>query len=621
MSTRTRSMQSLPLELVETILLYSAIGGFPTAIASLAQTCRSFRKLIYDPADHHMWRDIFFATFDDPRDSQFFDNAGFDWGADFRRIIWAERFIKRHTQPLRVQKVYNLRSRTAATSVVDLSPTYSTEDSVRALQTLISVIKTCAPRPSAPAVMVRDRQGNRIPPGSLLHGPSLNYAYWNTPEITAHVAASASANIPWLQTVLRRGLPPALVVKVAGESRDREWDVTPEALAIGELICCTGFIPVRELLEERIGRLSSSSASNSGPPSSSRGISSLDMSLESQQKRARYRAREVVYNIRYLERRRNWGPYLPISDDGAVEKTPSKRLHRLYTDNSDSDSEDDTDWLPGNTDESTSISSAVTSDGTKPKSGPSTPHSDRPEPPTPDRLYPDWTWLAGARIIMQANLQGEGFTRIQQYLRWDTLRESWTVLKHGETKTQNHAAPETADSRGNQLDTQSDGVAAPWDWAGAEGIWRRAVSWFGFSDLVNFNTTESSARDSIQENTLIVPVRLRVVGYGPPAVPEYPDRPTILIEGETGGADWEGHDGDDDDDIRRIHGTVSMIADGNVRWAMYTSHEDDPTRDQWILEGVQIGVIGSEIGMLGTWTGAGHDRMDAIGPFWQWRVA
>lgn len=61
----------LPSEVAEAIVLWTAIEGFPTAIASLAQTCRSFRDLIYNPSDTHLWREVFLTTFDDPRDLYF----------------------------------------------------------------------------------------------------------------------------------------------------------------------------------------------------------------------------------------------------------------------------------------------------------------------------------------------------------------------------------------------------------------------------------------------------------------------------------------------------------------------------------------------------------------------
>jgi len=71
----------------------------------------------------------------------------------------------------------------------------------------------------------------------------------------------------------------------------------------------------------------------------------------------------------------------------------------------------------------------------------------------------------------------------------------------------------------------------------------------------------------------------------------------------------------------------------------YSSTEDNPNEAEWLSEGVQVGSVGSGIGIVGLWTGAKHLIDDPIGgqPFgspsttdwlmcytgawWQWRVA
>ena len=74
----------------------------------------------------------------------------------------------------------------------------------------------------------------------------------------------------------------------------------------------------------------------------------------------------------------------------------------------------------------------------------------------------------------------------------------------------------------------------------------------------------------LDEAWIIVPMSLRITGYSAPSLPGlYHDRPTIHVEGEMGGAGWIGSaDIDHDDDIRRVHGTVSMLASGEVRWSI-----------------------------------------------------
>lgn len=72
----------------------------------------------------------------------------------------------------------------------------------------------------------------------------------------------------------------------------------------------------------------------------------------------------------------------------------------------------------------------------------------------------------------------------------------------------------------------------------------------------------------LEEAWVIVPVSLRITGYSPSPIPAYPNRPTIHVEGEMGGAGWEGDVNLADEDIRRVHGTVSVLADGSVRWSI-----------------------------------------------------
>lgn len=61
----------------------------------------------------------------------------------------------------------------------------------------------------------------------------------------------------------------------------------------------------------------------------------------------------------------------------------------------------------------------------------------------------------------------------------------------------------------------------------------------------------------------MVPLTLRIVKYTPCLVPGYADRPTIHVQGWMGGEMWEGGM-----DQRKIEGTVSVIADGSIRWKM-----------------------------------------------------
>jgi len=116
-----------------------------------------------------------------------------------------------------------------------------------------------------------------------------------------------------------------------------------------------------------------------------------------------------------------------------------------------------------------------------------------------------------------------------------------------------------------------------------------------------------------------VPVRLRIVSYDhdPDAPPGFP---TIIVEGEMGGENWNPEvTSDSQNDIRLVSGTVSLLYDGNVRWSFVTSF--DTGELEWLSEGVQIGGIGSITGILGLWTSAERQGDDPIGAWWQWKVA
>jgi len=152
-----------------------------------------------------------------------------------------------------------------------------------------------------------------------------------------------------------------------------------------------------------------------------------------------------------------------------------------------------------------------------------------------------------------------------------------------------------------------------WDWAGVTGVWRRCICWMDYRDLILQNLSGQFHEPSLQEAVRIVPMNLRVHHYTAAEVPEYSDRPTIHVAGDTAGPAGSSS-------VRRMRGTIGMIADGSIRWRLYSSATDNEGPDEWVSEGVQIGDATSGMGVLGMWTGAEHERMDPLGPFWAWKV-
>ncbi|KZT66310.1 hypothetical protein DAEQUDRAFT_730429 [Daedalea quercina L-15889] len=623
------SLSSLPTEVVEIIVVHAAAGGFPAAIGALSQTCRTFHSLIYEAADHHLWRAIFLSTFDDPRQLRFYNSDDFDWGREFRERICAASFLKRHARPLRVQKVYMLRSRTAPTSLVDLVPTYDTIASVRMLNSLLSVIKTTAPDEHV-------RQAGYRNTGeweAMMSRRSLSYTHHVTPQLPPSRAHSECLNVPWLQSVLKDGLPAPLITKISGDNRDLRWDKSPEALALGELIACTGFLPIHNLIEEQIGRLSSSSEGNARVYSHVPVVSDMDMAANSQKLRAHHCARALVYRMAYLSRRRHWGPYLPVApsaeDEPNARRSPSsennarRALRRMFAMGSDvSGSESDPDYFP---DVETSTPSSYESDDASEEEPPLVDlvqsRKRKRVLPSPEQLRPDWVWLGAARILIQANLSDMEALNLSEFTDWNFWREAWVNRADDEPFSFLPEGERRSVARGGATTKKHDDTQQCRDWAAVQGVWRRAVTWLDYADLTHHNHFGGFDDPGLFECKIIVPLRLRVVGYDAPAVAAYPDRPTIKVEGEMGGQEFEGYEEGVKDDLRRIHGTVSMLATGHVRWCLTSSEEDDPNTDLWASEGVQIGAVGSDAGVLGMWTGARHEMTDPLGAFWQWRVA
>ncbi|KAG9312691.1 hypothetical protein JVU11DRAFT_7109 [Chiua virens] len=182
-----------------------------------------------------------------------------------------------------------------------------------------------------------------------------------------------------------------------------------------------------------------------------------------------------------------------------------------------------------------------------------------------------------------------------------------------------------------------------WDWAGVAGIWRRCVCWMDYRELLFFNldSTKFLTR-STQEACRIIPMDLQITGYSRAGVmPVYNTEPECEILYSTPS---DGHSGENAlrgyfrpppvihfsgsavgsdrglEDGRTVTGSVQLIGGGEVRWQM-DSNLPETSAPEWSSEAVQVGGIGSTVGILGMWTGAGHERADPLGPFWAWRVA
>ncbi|KAI0739991.1 hypothetical protein C8Q80DRAFT_1357624 [Daedaleopsis nitida] len=604
----------IPAEVVETILTFCAAAGHPCSVAAVAQTCKRLRSLIYEAPDRYLWRNLFLAVFDDPRIVSDSSSTDFDWHEQFTDRVWAGSYIRTHAKHIDVQKKPHLRStRSTIIPLPELSDGGGNPSvHARALRALVSVTRTAAP--SSPH---RSTSTNVTSVDDVIsQNPTLSHLHTETPLTPPPVnGSSPSRNIGWLEQTLSNGLPYSLTKLLSYEYQARDWRNMPEGPALCQLTSYLGFLPV-PVVEVESGSTSPSrsrksprsSASKSGRSRSASEV--LDMSESMQRERARDCARPLAFSMRYLSRRRNWGPYLPFPP-----RPPKPHVVAVIDsmdegeDDDEDDGNSDEDFIPPDDDTSSSATS-------EPVEGAPT---DANALTRPDQLYPDWTWLAAARIVtewkLRAHVEPEEIASLQA---WDNLRGgAWTSTVPGVRR----------DESADPLPIDED---EPWksherDWAGAEGTWRRLVCWLDYDDLIlttpiDHNSYGAFVDADLEEAWIIVPMSLKIISYSAPTLGAYPDRPTIHVKGEMGGGGWVGNIEANDEDIRQIHGTVSMLPDGSVRWSL-TSSAPNSTQDEWASEAVQLGGVGSAMGSLGMWTGAFHEEEDPIGVFWQWRVA
>ena len=223
--------RSLPFELIEEIIVIATLLGDTRAAATLSQTCRSFRALVYHQFHKHLWREMFLSVFDNPFLSRDVRNHGrahlnssklkfrncssedvFPWEAEYKRRIWTESFILRRTRPSQ-----------------DSSESPSSDSDLEVqivLQTLLRVISTAAPLPKDALACMESHPSHTTRPHPIC--PPL--------FVTAHMFPTlvpGSRNITWLARILAQGLPPVLMARlnVLGErgevdvqKRPVEWD-------------------------------------------------------------------------------------------------------------------------------------------------------------------------------------------------------------------------------------------------------------------------------------------------------------------------------------------------------------------------------------------------------------
>ncbi|KAI0631873.1 hypothetical protein C8Q77DRAFT_169204 [Trametes polyzona] len=552
------SLGGLPDEILEVVLVICAAEGHPESIASLAATASRFFHAIYRSYDHHLWRSVFLTLFDDPRAVRYPCTESIAWERDTKTRIWAGRYIVKYNPGpvLKVLGSHSLRSRDVTLYTVEQPHSKDVLTPLRALNTIVTIIRTLAPDARSlsktPFHTQHMHTSSHLSTGGSENLVQLHARTGSWPPNVAHTD-EASPSVTWLRTLFAANTPPMLASRFSGGSRDGAPRDTPTSLAASQILSYLGFFPA-------CSDIPSQPASRDDA-------------------RCPAEALQRVFNMDYLSPRRGYGPYLPVRPPRGSPEADAREAS-LGTSESDSD---DPDWEPN--------------------------HNEREVLPSADQLLPDWAWLAAARTVADCVLHVyQESEDVDKLAAWDNLREGTWLSPPG-----SHTAEDDPSNISASLDGEEHMQQAGYDWAGAEGVWRRLTCWLGYDDLVYHHHYGRYDDPDLDQAWIIVPFSLRITGYSPSPIPKYADRPTIHVEGEMGGAEWEGSIDISNEDIRRVHGTVSMLSDGSVRWSI-TSMDEENADDQWASEAVQLGGVGSAMGALGMWTGVRHEVDDPLVP-------
>lgn len=572
---------NLPSELLEQIIIASATVVPPFSIAALSETCKFLYFLIYkrDSTDHHLWRGIFLATFDDPRPALkhltiiYGERAEFGWEYEFKARMRAAQVIRRsHTcSPSKsASKQSATSSSECSTGLLDT------------LRTLLFTITTSAPFPSTTMIyfgpLPTPVQGTTpfvnypaFPPLVLLLCSSSSGMSDKPQPRVSHLLRSSNAK--WLEGLLSCGFSALLTRRLLVEPnmfefeleegadmmddgspfrkrKKEEWEEEDETVKLFyKLVAHTGFIPITDPTQDgevngdhnqdkdsddsdtestlvssftpsqTSEHATNHSISDTASPQNSddNTIPSLIRSTPSptplthpsadeQFASARRKARRIVYDLRFLKPERHFGPFIFNRRADAEGSSSSSRPRSRDVNHSD---EDDTDSTYSDAQSNSDSDEDDTGDdllfplvnlinmlpNTEAASEPAPTGDDRPF--LPHSLKPDWTWLAGARIIVEANLRdmlrrapninpdmdgAESDRRVLEEVgnalrRMEGLRmggapgfwRDWGVM---DGSVDADAGDEVDDKRKGKGQESGEGKEHGWDWAGVEGTWR-----------------------------------------------------------------------------------------------------------------------------------------------------
>ena len=541
---------TLPPELLQRIVIASVSGAPSSTIAAIAETCRSLYSLVYSPADHHLWREIFLTVFDDPRPALRHltdlhgEQPAFNWGEEFKSRIRAAQVVRRSNGAFGITKS------------APQSQAQSSEITVT-LRTLLSVLETSLPFPSTTTIAIGPLPSPEpgifpkypaFPPLILL----LSSSFCKSSNNSRLSHAFESASSQWLEDLLKDGLPRVLTQRLLAdpslldicgrdgivvdggelseapvEQDSKDWEKSEESRLLYKLVAHTGFIPVSAPSQNNAdgdddtspGATSEDMDTFFTPNTSPLSVSDdslpevipptptltplKDASADAQFASVRRMARRIVYDLRYLKPERMFGPFMPPPSDDRSRHRHSK-VGRSQV--SDSDDSDDPDYVPTGTDSDSDGGNDEASENEEvdlfPLINLITPQDENAasagQLPSPHTLIPDWTWLAGARIIVEANLRDmlrrtstadvgpegaePGVDEIANALkRMEGLRmggapgfweNRWKVGSSVPAHADDVKFDEKGKGRGEDMFENIEGAEQGWDWAGVAGTWK-----------------------------------------------------------------------------------------------------------------------------------------------------
>ncbi|KAI8931480.1 hypothetical protein NX059_011148 [Plenodomus lindquistii] len=155
------------------------------------------------------------------------------------------------------------------------------------------------------------------------------------------------------------------------------------------------------------------------------------------------------------------------------------------------------------------------------------------------------------------------------------------------------------------------------------GVWSRIVCFLDYNDLYNFNFSTEAMRvpsDELRETlnteeaTRHIIMDLQVSAVLEPGQFDNPDLPVVEFTGKSRSVDahW------DPNANSKIRGSVRLTPEGEVQWKTISIFYGGEAR--WRSEGIQVGGLRSQRGVIGTWFDKDFDPHGPAGPTAFWKI-